>query len=160
MTAFSQCSAAFNDSVEDICHLRRTDCHDGLVVVSDHGFTAAISLRTLQGNTMNTNRLHKIAAAAVLLSSLAAVLPAQAQSQQDDAALASSVKAALLQATPFKDADVDLTVTASNGQVNLSGWVTYVDDERFAAKIAASVGGVKAVTTAFHAWSTESDYRI
>lgn len=109
---------------------------------------------------MNTNRLHKIAAAAVLLSSLAAVLPAQAQSMQDDATLASNVKAALLQATPFKDADVDLTVTASNGQVNLGGWVTYVDDEQFAAKIAASVDGVKAVTTAFHAWSTDSDYRI
>lgn len=109
---------------------------------------------------MNTTRLHKIAGVAALLSSLAAVLPAHAQSQQDDAALANSVKAALLQAAPFKDADVDLTVTASNGQVNLGGWVTYVDDEQFAAKIAASVNGVKAVTTAFHAWSTESDYRI
>jgi hypothetical protein len=152
--------AAFGAARQDICHLPGWCCHQIKTAAPDHGYTAAVSLRPLQGNTMNTTRLHRIAAAALLLSGLAAVLPARAQGQQDDAALASSVKAALLQAAPFKDADVDLAVTASNGVVTLSGWVSYVADEPFAAQIASSVGGVKAVKTALHAWSTEADYRI
>ena len=112
---------------------------------------------------MNTKHLNQFALA-VLMAGLASVIPAQAQSTfngtQDDVALATNVKAALLQAAPFQDADVDIAVTASNGQVNLSGWVTYANDPQAAAKIAASVSGVKAVTTSFHTWSSDSDYRV
>lgn len=108
---------------------------------------------------MSTSRFHKFALAAVLMSSLAAVLPAQAQSDPDSA-LASQVKAALLQVPAFQDRDVDLNVSASNGQVLLSGWVTYANDPEAAVKVAARVSGVKAVTATLHTWSSESDYRV
>ena len=107
------------------------------------------------------SRFHRIALAAALLTSLAA---AQAHTaigaSSDDLALANSVKAALVQATPFQDADADITVTATGGKVALTGWVTYVDDDMLARQIAASVGGVNGVTSNFHAWSTDNDARI
>jgi osmotically-inducible protein OsmY len=116
-----------------------------------------------QGTAMNT-RLTKFALAAALLTSLAAVVPAQAQTRMDpssaDTALAAEVKAALLKAAPFRDADVDLAVTASNGKVQLSGWVTYADNPELARKIASSVSGVKQVTENLHTWSSEDDARI
>ena len=107
------------------------------------------------------SRFHRIALAAALLTSLAA---AQAHTaigaSSDDLALANSVKAALVQATPFQDADADITVTATGGKVALTGWVTYADDDMLARQIAASVGGVNGVTSNFHAWSTDTDSRI
>ena len=112
---------------------------------------------------MNT-RLNKFVIAAALISSFAAVLPAQAQSQINptpaDIALAADVKAALLKAAPFRDADVDLAVTASNGKVQLAGWVTYADNPELARKIASSVSGVKQVTENLRTWSSEDDARI
>jgi osmotically-inducible protein OsmY len=112
---------------------------------------------------MNT-RLNKLVIAAALVSSFAAVLPAQAQSRVDptpaDIALASDVKAALLKATPFRDADVDLAVTASNGKVQLTGWVTYADNPELARRIASQVSGVKQVTENLRTWSSDDDARI
>jgi osmotically-inducible protein OsmY len=112
---------------------------------------------------MNT-RLTKFALAAALLTSLVAVVPAQAQTRVDsnsaDIALAAEVKAALLKAAPFRDADVDLAVTASNGKVQLSGWVTYADNPELARKIASSVSGVTQVTENLRTWSSEDDARI
>jgi osmotically-inducible protein OsmY len=108
---------------------------------------------------MNT-RFNKFAITAALLTSLAAaVVPAQAQTSAD-AALAAEVKAALLKAAPFRDADVDLAVTASNGKVQLSGWVTYADNPELARKIASSVSGVKEVTENLHTWSSDDDARL
>lgn len=109
---------------------------------------------------MNTKTLQRIFATALLATSFAAVLPAQAQNQQNDEALAASVKSALLQDAPFKDADVDLAVTASNGHVDVSGWVTYADDPQRAAQIAASVNGVRQVSTHLRTWSSASDFRL
>lgn len=108
---------------------------------------------------MTTSRFQKFALAAVLMSSLAAVLPARAQSA-DDLALASQVKAALLQVPAFQDRDVDLNVSAADGQVRLSGWVTYANDPEAAVKVASRVSGVKAVTATLHTWSSESDARV
>lgn len=110
---------------------------------------------------MNT-RLNKFVIAAALISGFAAVLPAQAQSNptQADIALAADVKAALLKATPFRDADVDLAVTASNGKVQLAGWVTYADNPELAREIASSVSGVKAVTENLRTWSSNYDARL
>jgi osmotically-inducible protein OsmY len=113
---------------------------------------------------MNT-RFKKFAITAALLTSVAAaVVPAQAQTRMDpttaDAALAAEVKAALLKAAPFRDADVDLAVTASNGKVQLSGWVTYADNPELARKIASSVSGVKEVTENLRTWSSEDDARL
>ena len=109
---------------------------------------------------MNT-RLNKFVITAALISGFAAVLPAQAQTSMTpaDTALAADVKAALLKATPFQDADVDLAVTASNGKVQLTGWVTYANDPDIARKIATSVSGVKEVTATLHTWSSDDDYR-
>lgn len=112
---------------------------------------------------MLTRHITKIAAAAFMLSSLACIVPAQAQSidnSPDDLALAARVKTELLKATPFQDADVDLSVAAFNGHVNLSGWVTYANDPRIAARIAASVSGVQDVTTNLHTWSSDRDFRF
>lgn len=77
-----------------------------------------------------------------------------------DAALAARVRSALLQATPFQDKDVDLNVTARDGHVHLSGWISYSDDDMPARVIATHVPGVRSVTSNFHAWSTETDTRI
>ena len=114
--------------------------------------------------SLNTTRFHHFAIATALAASLAAVLPAQAQDSQasssDDIALASKVKAALLEAAPFQDHDVDLSVTASNGPGDLSGWVTYANDPQTAARIAASVQGVRSVTTHLHNWSSDNDSRV
>ncbi len=109
---------------------------------------------------MNT-RLNKFVIAAALISGFAAVLPAQAQSNPTpaDIALAADVKAALLKAAPFQDADVDLAVTASSGKVQLTGWVTYANDPDIARKIASSVSGVKEVTATLRTWSSDDDYR-
>lgn len=73
---------------------------------------------------------------------------------QSDAALAAQVKAALLQAAPFQGQDVELVVTARDGQVNLSGWINLDSDELSARTIAARVAGVKVVTSQLHAWAT------
>jgi osmotically-inducible protein OsmY len=113
---------------------------------------------------MNT-RLTRFAVAAALLTSLAAVVPAQAQttrmdSNSADTALAAEVKAALLKAAPFRDDDVDLAVTASNGKVLLSGWVTYADNPELARRIASSVSGVTQVTENLRTWSSEDDARL
>ena len=109
---------------------------------------------------MNT-RLNKFVIAAALISGFAAVLPAQAVSNPTsaDIALAADVKAALLKAAPFQDSDVDLAVTASNGKVELSGWVTYANNPDLARRIASSVSGVKDVTASLHTWSSSDDYR-
>jgi osmotically-inducible protein OsmY len=93
-------------------------------------------------------------------SAVVHTVAATAPMSPDDAALAAQVKAALLQATPFQDADVDLVVTANQGRVNLSGWVSYENDELPARTIAAKVPGAHGVTSTLRAWSTETDERV
>ena len=103
------------------------------------------------------------ALAAALLSSLAFALPARANSvvgaTTEDIALANGVQSALLKDKAFQAANVDIAVRAWQGKVNLSGWVGEAGDDALARKIAASVGGVKAVTTNFRSWSSETDER-
>jgi osmotically-inducible protein OsmY len=110
-----------------------------------------------KGLTMNT-RIKSLVLAAALLSGVAGALPAMAQTSvpmnTSDAALVETVKAALAQSRPLRDADVDIAVTASNGVVHLSGWLTYADDIQTAENIAAAVAGVKDVDTRFRVWST------
>ncbi|WP_294000972.1 BON domain-containing protein [Sphaerotilus sp.] len=88
------------------------------------------------------------------LTTSAATGPAMSPS---DAALATQVKTALLQAAPLQNHGTDVDVTATNGQVNLSGFVGYTTDEAPALAIAAAVPGVQAVTSTLRAWSTETD---
>jgi osmotically-inducible protein OsmY len=87
----------------------------------------------------------------VVATRTVAAAPAMSPS---DAALAAQVKAALLQAAPFQDQDVELVVTARDGQVNLSGWINQDTDELSARTIATRVTGVKSVTSQLHAWAT------
>lgn len=112
---------------------------------------------------MLTRYLTKIAGTAFMLSSLVCIVPAQAQSidnAPNDLALAAKVKTELLKTTPFQDPEVDLSVSSFNGHVNLAGWVTYANDPQIAADIAASVSGVKDVTTNLHTWSSDRDFRF
>ena len=106
---------------------------------------------------MNT-RFNAFVLAAALLSGVAGALPAMAQTPMpistSDAALVETVKAALAQSRPLRDADVDIAVTATHGVVHLSGWLTYADDIQTAEHIAAGVAGVKNVDASFHVWSS------
>ena len=92
---------------------------------------------------MNT-RFNKFVLAAALVSGLAAALPASAQTAMplsgDDSALVEHVKAALAQSRPLKDADVDIAVSATNGVVHLTGWLTYSDDIATAGSTGAGGG--------------------
>jgi osmotically-inducible protein OsmY len=103
------------------------------------------------------------ALAAVLLSGLAFALPAQANSvvgaTPEDIALATGVQSALLKDKAFQAGNIDIAVRAWQGKVNLSGWVGEAGDDVLARKIAASVGGVKTVTSNLRSWSSETDDR-
>ena len=103
-----------------------------------------------------TTRLQKIALAATLVSGMAFGLPAFAQSSSDDAALAQQVKTALSQDRHLQNADDDIAVTASNGVVKISGWLTYADDIQTAEQVAKTVPGVKDVEANVRVWSTNS----
>jgi len=107
---------------------------------------------------MISTRTPRFIVAAVLSSGLMFSLPAQATPEQDQA-LAATVKAALLQATPFQHKGVDLQVRALDGAVNVSGWVTHANHPRLAAAIASEVSGVQRVTTNLHTWSSRDDIR-
>ncbi|MDP4299988.1 BON domain-containing protein [Leptothrix discophora] len=112
---------------------------------------------------MNT-RFQRVAAAAALLTSLVATGAAQAGgvvgNTDADRALANKVQAAVLAAAPFQDAQTDLTITADQGRVQISGWVSHADDVAPASQIARQVDGVQSVSTRLRAWSTEPDYRV
>ena len=113
-------------------------------------------------NPPGRTRLNR-ALAAALLSGLAFALPAQANSvvgaTPEDIALATGVQSALLKDKAFQAGSVDIAVRAWQGKVNLSGWVGEAGDDALARKIAASVGGVKTVTSNFRSWSSETDDR-
>ena len=106
---------------------------------------------------MNT-RIHKIALCVALMAGLGAALPASAQKittlPGDEPTLAEQVKESLAKAGPFQDSDVDVAVSATNGVVHLTGWVSHGDDVAIAERIAAAVPGVKSVDAEFHIWST------
>lgn len=112
---------------------------------------------------MNT-RFQRVAAAAALLTSLVAAGAAHAGgvvgNTDADRALANKVQAAVLAAAPFQDAQTDLTITADQGRIQISGWVSHADDIDPARHIARRVDGVQSVTTQLRAWSTEPDYRV
>lgn len=109
-------------------------------------------------------RFNRILAVSAVLAGLMVSVQAQADPASSvppsDAALAAAVKAALLEAKPYHDADVSLKVSAHAGQVDLSGWVTYANDATAASEIASMVDGVKNVTNHLHSWSSREDYRI
>jgi osmotically-inducible protein OsmY len=77
----------------------------------------------------------------------------------DDVALATQVQSALLKDKIFQEPNVDIVVRSWQGKVNLSGWVGNSTDDAQARRIAASVGGVKSVTTNLRSWSSEGDER-
>jgi len=111
-----------------------------------------------------TTRLHRIAAASALLTSLLATGAAHAGgaigATAQDRMLAEKVQAAVLAAAPFQDAKTDLTIRADQGQVQISGWVAYDDDIAPARNIARQVDGVQSVSTQLRAWSTGNDVRV
>ncbi len=74
-----------------------------------------------------------------------------------DMTLASNVQSALLKERVFQAADVDLVVRASNGKVNLSGWIGDTNDTALARRVTAAVPGVTKVSTNLRSWSTESE---
>jgi osmotically-inducible protein OsmY len=78
----------------------------------------------------------------------------------EDLALAHRVQAALLADGAFQAPNVDLMVQASQGQVDLSGWLSYLGNDPRARMIALSVPGVTAVTSHFKSWSSETDPRL
>ncbi len=84
----------------------------------------------------------------------------QAMGSEQDQALAAEVKRALMAAPPFQDSDVDISVVALDGQVKLSGWVSYANDEQAARQIAQSVAGVQKVSSDLRSWSTDTDARV
>ena len=95
---------------------------------------------------------------AALLTGFAAAHAGTATGPTDaDVALATRVQTALQQARPFQTKATDVSVTAANGQVQLSGFVGYTSDELPARSIAAAVPGVQSVTSTLHAWSTATD---
>jgi hyperosmotically inducible periplasmic protein len=108
-------------------------------------------------------RLNRALALAGLLSAVAIAPQALANSvvgaTPDDVALATVVQNALLKDKAFQDSSVDITVRAWQGKVNLSGWVANASDEPAARRIAASVGGVKSITTNLRSWSSDSEDR-
>jgi hypothetical protein len=55
---------------------------------------------------------------------------------------------------------VDLVVQASQGQVNLSGWLSCVGNGPRARMFALSVPGVTAVTSQFNSWASGTDPRL
>jgi hyperosmotically inducible periplasmic protein len=105
-----------------------------------------------------------VLAVAALLSGVAIMSPALANSvvgaTPDDKALATSVQKALLKDGTFQAPNVDIAVRAWQGKVNLSGWIGNAGDDALARKIAASVGGVKTVTSSFRSWSSEGEERV
>ena len=105
---------------------------------------------------MNTTRLHKFAVATALVSGLAFGLPAFAQGSADDAALAQQVKSALSQDRHLQNADDDVAVTAENGIVTISGWLSYAEDVQTAEQVAMTVAGVKDVESTVRVWSTNT----
>lgn len=106
-------------------------------------------------------RFNQILAAAALLTGFASAQAGTATGPTDaDVALATRVQAALQQARPFQTKATDVTVTAANGQIALSGFVGYTSDEVPARAIAAAVPGVQSVTSTLHAWSTATDPNI
>lgn len=105
-----------------------------------------------------THRFNQILLAAALLTGFASANAGTATGATPaDIALATRVQTALQQARPFQTKGADVTVTAANGQVQLSGFVGYTSDELPARTIAAAVPGVQSVTSTLHAWSTATD---
>ena len=78
----------------------------------------------------------------------------------EDLALAHRVQAALLADGTFQAPNVDLMVQASQGQVNLSGWLSHLGNDPRARMIALSVPGVTTVTSHFKSWSSGADPRL
>lgn len=104
---------------------------------------------------MNT-RFNKLVIAAALATGFAAALPAfAADVSPSDAALASQVKAALVQSNDFNNPETDIIVTATQGKINLSGWVNYTSDVQAAEKVVSKVSGVKAVSSNLRTWSSD-----
>lgn len=105
-----------------------------------------------------TPRFNQILLAAALLAGFASAQAGTATGATGaDVALATRVQTALQQARPFQTKAADVTVTATNGQIQLSGFVGYTSDEGPARAIAAAVPGVQSVTSTLHAWSTATD---
>jgi osmotically-inducible protein OsmY len=107
-------------------------------------------------------RFHRMAASVLL--SLAAgpflLSPAQAAGkaqshERDDAALVTSVQAAL-QNSLGSDA-AELTVTASHHNVTLHGWINRPKLEAQAVEAASKVPGVKHTYSQVHTWSSRND---
>ncbi|MFM2058789.1 MAG: hypothetical protein RLY71_3174 [Pseudomonadota bacterium] len=102
---------------------------------------------------------YRILAGAAMITGLMAGLPVQAHeavgATSDDMALAQQVQQELLKAPKFQDADVDLVVRVTDGNVNLSGWIDKAPDDSSAHQAAMSVPGVKSVTSNFRAWSSD-----
>lgn len=113
--------------------------------------------------TPRASPLQRALAVAALLSGVALAPQAIANSvvgaTPDDVALATAVQSALLNDKNFQAPNVDIVVRAWQGKVNVSGWVGFTDDDAQARRIAASVSGVKSVTTNLRSWSSENDER-
>jgi osmotically-inducible protein OsmY len=119
--------------------------------------------RSSGASTQRASILQRALAVAVLLSGVALAPQALANSvvgaTADDVALATAVQAALLKEQNFQAPNVDIVVRSWQGKVNVSGWVGFADDAAQARRIAASVSGVKSVTTNLRSWSSEGDER-
>jgi osmotically-inducible protein OsmY len=122
--------------------------------------TVTSSLRAWSTDGESTPSASGVASVASVAGVVAAPAPSIIGSTDADRALASQVRTAVLQNPAFQGADVDVGVRADQGRVSLSGWVNYASNSLQAHRLAASVPGVKSVTSNFKSWSSESDPRL
>ena len=127
-----------------------------------HTPSAHVSLPTARASRGSGLRLAWVLSLALLgaASSASAWAHSVGGQSSEDLALAQRVQAALLADGAFQGSNVDLMVQASQGQINLSGWLSYVGNDPRARMVAMSVPGVTAVTSHFNSWSSETDPRL
>jgi osmotically-inducible protein OsmY len=77
-----------------------------------------------------------------------------------DRALATEVRNTLISAGAFRDINTNVVVRANKGRVNLSGWISFASNAAKVRNMASRVTGVRAVTSNFHSWSSETDPRL
>ena len=108
-----------------------------------------------------TLRPTALAIAATLLTGLTLGVSAQAHTvagaTAGDVALATSVQERLLSVPAYQAPGTDLVVQARNGQVHLSGFVHYANDDLPARQMAVAVDGVTGVSSNLRSWASETD---
>jgi osmotically-inducible protein OsmY len=102
---------------------------------------------------MKTSYFKSVVVTALLASGLASAFAA---GTAEDAALAVTVKSAVVQS--LGDQARDLAVTVDHGVVTLTGWAQEPRYEAQARAVASRVPGVTQAYSTVHTWSSGSDH--